>query len=339
MRAHPMISATAATGLSDAIVAAGGDPDNFLAERDLHRSMIVRRDGFIACSDFARLLEDAASALADPCFGLRLGERYDPKNIGSLIYAVVNAPTIASALETAARYLHVHNEAVQVSIETRSQLVYFRYVISNVEVDEPRQFNEYSAAVTLNVLRMMAGSQWAPREVQFAHRAPGDTAHHQRLFRAPITFACATNAFVMERAFFDKAVPAADPRLFEILRRYLEDILCHMPKEDEVLAAVRRAIAESMREGQPRLPCIAKLLARSSRTLQRLLESHGQNFKDMVDDTRRRFALDYLKNSANTLSEIAFLLGYSEVSAFNRAFKRWTKQTPLSYRRSIGVDR
>ena len=338
MRAQPMISVTAASGLTDLIAAAGGDPDHFLAERDLQPSVIARRDAFIACSDFARLLEDAASTLADPCFGLRLGERIDPKNIGSLIYAVVNAPTIAVALETAVRYLHLHNEAVQVSIETRLRLVYFRYVITDVKLDEPRQFNEYSAAVALNVLRLMAGSQWVPREVQFAHAEPGETAHHQRLFRAPLAFACATNAFVMDREFFDKPVPSADPRLFEILRGYLEDILSRMPREDEILAGIRRAIAESMREGQPRLSRIAKLLARSSRTLQRLLESHGLNFKDMVDDTRRRFALDYLQNNANTLTEIAFLLGYSEVSAFNRAFKRWTKQTPVSYRRSIGVD-
>jgi hypothetical protein len=82
----------------------------------------------------------------------------------------------------------------------------------------------------------------------------------------------------MDREFFDKPVPAADPRLFEILRGYLEHTLSRMPREDEILAGIRRAIAESMREGQPRLSRIAKLLARSSRTLQRLLELTG-NFQ------------------------------------------------------------
>ena len=219
---------------------------------------------------------------------------------------MVNAPTIAAALETGVRYLHLHNEAVQVSIETPLRLVYFRYVFTDVKLDEPRHFNEYSAAVALNVLRLIAGSQWVPREVQFAHGELGDSAYHQRLFRAPLAFACATNAFVMDREFFDKPVPAADPRLFEILRGYLEHTLSRMPREDEILAGIRRAIAESMREGQPRLSRIAKLLARSSRTLQRFSNSRAIS-KDMVDDTRRRFALDYLQNNANTLTEIELI--------------------------------
>jgi AraC-like DNA-binding protein len=116
------------------------------------------------------------------------------------------------------------------------------------------------------------------------------------------------------------------------MRRYLERVLEEMPQEDEVLASVRRAVAESMREGHPNLTRVAKKMAMSPRTLQRQLKVQGMDFKKLVADTRRRFALSYLGNRKNTLTEIAFLLGYSEVSAFNRAFKRWTGSTPLAYR-------
>jgi AraC-like DNA-binding protein len=78
---------------------------------------------------------------------------------------------------------------------------------------------------------------------------------------------------------------------------------------------------------------VAKSVAISPRTLQRRLEQQGLDFKKLVRDTRHQFALEYLKDHANTLTQIAFLLGYSEVSAFNRAFKRWTGSTPLDYRR------
>lgn len=116
------------------------------------------------------------------------------------------------------------------------------------------------------------------------------------------------------------------------MKRYLERVLAEIPPEDGVLASVRRAIAESMREGDSSLARVAKKMAMTPRTLQRQLKEQGMEFKQLVDDTRRRFALNYLRSRRNTLTEIAFLLGYAEVSAFNRAFKRWTGSTPLAYR-------
>lgn len=334
MRARPMISTTVTTGLIDALASTGVDSQELLRRLKLDSSTFSRPESFIACADFARLLEEAARATSDDTFGLHFGARSNPKNIGPLAYAVLNAPTIAAAVDVAARYLHVHNEAVNISVSATPQLVYLRYVHSNVGLEELRQLNEYSMAVTLNVLRMMVGSQWAPREVQFAHKAPQDIAEHLGLFGAPVLFGYAINALVVEREFFDRAVPAADPRLFEIMRRYLDDVLGKIPPEDAPLASIRRAIAESLREGGPNLRRVAQKLAASPRTLQRQLKQYGLEFKNLVDDTRRQFALDYLKNPNDTLTEIAFLLGYSEVSAFNRAFKRWTGKTPLDYRRS-----
>jgi AraC-like DNA-binding protein len=80
---------------------------------------------------------------------------------------------------------------------------------------------------------------------------------------------------------------------------------------------------------------VAKQMAMSTRTLQRELKKRGADFKHLAEDTRRRFAINYLEDRQNTLTEVAFLLGYSELSAFNRAFKRWTGSTPLDYRRTV----
>jgi AraC-like DNA-binding protein len=335
MRARPMISATVTTGLMDVVASAGGDPVELLRRLKLDDSVFSQAEGFIACSDFARLLEEAALITSDDAFGLHFGARGNPKNIGPLAYAVLNAPTIAAAIEIAGRYFHVHNEAVNMSVTGTPQLVYLRYVHSNVGLDKPRQFNEYSMAGALNVMRMMVGSHWSPREVQFAHDAPPNVSEHLALFGAPVLFGYATNAMVVEREFFDQTVPAADPRLFEIMRRYLDDVLVKIPREDGPLSSIRKAIAETMRESSPNLGRVAQKLAASPRTLQRQLKRYGLDFKNLVNDTRRQFALDYLKDPNNTLTQIAFLLGYSEVSAFNRSFKRWTGKTPMDYRRGV----
>jgi AraC-like DNA-binding protein len=299
----------------------------------LERSVFSDPEGFIAASVFARLLEEAARATGDDCFGLHFGEHYNPKNIGPLVYVVLNSPTIMAALENAGRYVHVHNEAVRSSFAVEGERVYVRYLLADVGMDPPHQQNEYSMAVVLNTIRIMAGSRWTPAEVQFAHAAPEQTSEHLRVFGSPVLFGCATNALVLEREFVERQVPAADPRLYGILKRYLQRGLEEMPREDGLLQTARHAIAEAMRDGDPKLARVAKKLAMSSRTLQRRVKEHGVDFKKLVDDTRRRFALNYLKERKHTLTEVAFLLGYSELSALNRAFKRWTGSTPLDYRR------
>jgi AraC-like DNA-binding protein len=334
-----MISVAAMTGLLEAIAAAGGDPYPILRRFGLERSALTNPEGFIASSMFARLLEEAARATTDECFGLHFGERFNPKDIGSLIYVVLNSPTVAVAIENAERYLHIHNEAAKLSFSIEGQQGYLRFLLTDSAIDSTRQHNEYSMAVVLNTFRILAGSLWTPREVQFAHEAPERTSEHLRVFGAPVLFGCATNALVVERDFVERQVPAADPRLYRILKQYAERILREMPRESDLIVAVRRAIAESMREGDPKLARVVRKISMSRRTLERRLEEHGVVFKKLLDDTRRRFALNYLRDRKHRLTEIAFLLGYSEVSAFNRAFKRWTGSTPLDYRRATAKQK
>jgi hypothetical protein len=179
-----MISLAAATGLVEAIEAAGGDPDEILRSLGLDRSFFSNRDGFIASSDFARVLEEAARATGDDCFGLHFGARYHPRNIGPLLYVVLNSPTIGVSFENVGRYLRVLNEAAKVSFDIEGNWVCARHVLAGLALETTRQANEAAMAVWLNTLRLMAGSQWTPVEVQFAHPAPQQTSEHRRVFGA-----------------------------------------------------------------------------------------------------------------------------------------------------------
>jgi AraC-like DNA-binding protein len=328
-----MISLTAATGLIEAISATRGDPDQILHAVGLDRSTLSDPHGFLPCSDFARLLREAARRTGDDCFGLHFGEQFQPKNIGPLIYVVLNSPTMAVAFDNAIRYLKVHNEAGKVSFSLDTTSAYLRHSLVGLSVEDVRQHSEYSMVVALNTVRLMAGSRWSPREVQFAHQAPVQIVEHVRIFGAPLSFGSDANALVFDRAFVDRQVPAADERLYPILRRYLDRMVKEMPREDRTLTSIRQVIGDSIREGDPKLDDVARKVTMSTRTLQRRLKEQGVDFKGLVDDTRRRFSLNYLADPGHTPAEIAYLLGYSEVSAFNRAFKRWTGTTPSSYRR------
>jgi len=321
-------------GLLKSIAAAGGNPDQILEAAGTNRAIFSDPEKFVPSFIFTRVLEETAEATNDACFGLHFGERYNPKNLGPMTYVVLNSPTIAVGVQNAERYLMIHNPGAKLSLAVEENQAYIQHRLVEVPIQSQRQHHECSMAVLLNALKMMVGSQWAPREVHFAHEAPADTSEHLRIFGAPVLFDCATNALLIDREFLERQVPAADQRLYGILKKYLERVLSEMPAEDDLLASVRRAIAELLRDGAPTLAKVAKKTAMSPRTLERRLSDHGTAFKKLVDDTRRRFALNYLRDRKNTLTQVAFLLGYSEVSAFNRAFKRWTGLAPLKYRQT-----
>jgi len=330
-----MISIAATAGLLEAITAAGGNADQILQTWDLDRSVFSKSDGFIPCCAFAGILKDAAQATGDDCFGLHFGENFQPKNIGPLAYVALNSPTIATGIQNVERYLHVYDSSAKWFFTVEGNRGYIRYLLTDIGFEPLRQSNEHGMTIIVNTLRMMVGSQWAPQEVQFAHAAPEQTSEHHRIFRAPVVFSCETNALVIERDFIEREVPAADQQLYQIMKQYLDQVLSEIPREDAVLSSIRKAVAESMRDGDPKLSRVAKKVSMGPRTLQRRLKEYGSDFKKLVEDTRQRFAVSYLKDRKNSLTEVAFLLGYSEVSAFNRAFKRWTHSTPLSYQRKM----
>ena len=327
-----MISVAATSGLPEAISAFGADPGQIWRALKLDCSVLSDPDKFIPCSVFARMLDEGSRITGDDCFGLHFGERFNPKNIGPLAYVVLNSPTVLAAYQHAARYLKLYNQAARVSSIVEGGRAYFQYSLCDLGIAPPRQQNEYGMVVTLNTIRMMVGSRWTPLEVHFAHKAPPEISEHQRIFGAPVLFDYATNDLVVDSEILQHKVPAADQRLHSIVQRYMERMFEQVPEEDEIITALRRAIAESIKDGNTNLTRVTKKMGLGPRTLQRQLRAHQLEFKTLLDDTRRRLALSYLKDRRHTLTQIAFLLGYSEASAFNRAFKRWTGTTPIAYR-------
>ena len=337
MTARPTVSVAATTGLVEAISAAGADADEILRAVGLKRSALANADGFIPSAAFALALEEAARATGDEFFGLHFGERFDPKDLGALTYVVVNSPTVSAACHNIERYLHIHNNGANVAFTVEGGRGYLRYSVARGSAQPKRQQNEYSMALIVKTFRLVAGSHWRPSEIQFAHHEPADTADHRRVFDCPVTFGAAANALVVEHDFVERLIPAADEKLYRVLKQHAERILNEVPRENDFPGAVRQAIAELIAQGEPKRERVAEKLGMSARTLERRLKEHGVAYRDLVNGMRRQFALDYLRDRERTVTEVAFLLGYSEVSPFNRAFKRWTGSTPMEYR--AGVSR
>jgi AraC-like DNA-binding protein len=156
-------------------------------------------------------------------------------------------------------------------------------------------------------------------EVWFVHPAPKNTVEYERSFApASVRFGSPACGFAFREDFLSITLASADPKLHDVLRKHAEMLLSELPTARSVTDAVRQSLIRELAHGNPTAAHIARQLHMSPRTLERRLASEGTTFS----------GLDY------ALSEIAFLLGFSQPAAFHRAFKRWTQQTPLEYRRA-----
>ena len=205
-----MISLAATTGLMESMAAAGIDVDKVLRAASLDRAVLSQSEGFIPSAAFALVLEEAARASGDGCFGLHFGEQFEPKDIGALTYVVLNSPTVGTAMQDAIRYVRIHNRGATVWLSVEGQRGHFRYTLGGSEIDSRDHHNEFSMVVALKVLRVIAGPQWIPHEVQFAHPAPEETSEHVRIFGCESRFACPVNAIVFERSLLERPVTIAD---------------------------------------------------------------------------------------------------------------------------------
>jgi AraC-like DNA-binding protein len=188
------------------------------------------------------------------------------------------------------------------------------------------------------MLRRLGGRSWTPRSIDFRHAAPADLAVHRRLLGAPLRFGQPSTRILLSPADLDRPVRDADRQRLPVVERHLSDILSDPGDADPWRHALELQIASLVCDGHPGLRSVAPRLGMSVRTLQRRLDERGIRYRDLVAQVRMRMAHHYLREHGLGLGEIGLLLGYSEPSAFDRAFRRWTGTTPGAYRRSAQID-
>jgi AraC-like DNA-binding protein len=333
MSAGKQMRAGGAAGVLDAVTARGGSSDRVLAAAGLAPDELADADRLLDVDRIMALFEAAARETGDGAFGLHLGTTYDYASIGPLVYAVLNAPTVGVALGNFARYGRSFVQGGAITIARADTQVEFGYALDVADFESCRQHVEGAAVVTLRVLRRLIGPDWQPRLVRFGHAEPSDTTEHRRLLGVPMRFReSIPMSFAFDADVLERSVPGADRRLLPIVERHLQELLAGAPS---VLDDVRHAIAEALCDGAPTIRVVAKRLGTSVRTLQRRLGAEGGVFTTLVEDVRRDVAMRYLADGKANLTDIAFLTGYSELSAFGRAFRRWTGSTPLAVRKQL----
>lgn len=329
----PGVLASAATGIVDYIERCGGDVDRIFGNAHILPDMAGSPTLKLRLSAFCRLFEESAHQTGNENFGLWFGNQFQPRDLGMWGYAAVSAPTLGAALECLVGLFRFHQESSAMRLHVdKDGLARLEYQITAPAIVERRQDAELSLGMFLNVLRECCGAHWSPTEVHFEHPKPASAREHEAAFGAPIYFSQRTNALLFSPSELLRPMPSRDIRLLAVMQTCLEQLGSRPSQEHLLLDRMRTAVRMRLPEGCPSLKQIADELRAPVSLIHRDLSAAGLTYKEMVEEVRRDLALSYTRQQHLPFSEIAMLLGYSELSAFSRAFRRWTGAAPREYR-------
>jgi AraC-like DNA-binding protein len=282
-----------------------------------------------------RTLEAAILYTKDPDLGLRAARRLVLGDAGTLDFVVSSAPTVRDALEQASRYMRLLNDCLQVRLEIEGSAALVRL---DQRMASPRAATDFlMGGFFCNHFRHWFRDRLPELTVLFKHAAPRDLSEYERTFApAVLRFNAPAFAFRFDRLHLDRPLQGASANLHKVLVSHAVQALERLPVAGSMTMDVRRLVARDLSFGGPEIADVATQLGMGIRTLGRRLESEGTTFRDLVDDVRRELALEYLGRRDIELVEIAGRLGFSHTATFHRAFRRWTGQTPLGYRRAFG---
>lgn len=313
--------------------------DESLDRRALLDSIGVSADGpvdpkqMVEDTDYYRFLETIARS--DPAatdLPLRTGASMLCDEYGAFGLAWKSALNLRGSYRRAERYARVLTSVSTYEVRPAAEGAYMLLHREGERRLGLRLSNEATIASVASISRQVSTREFRPLAVHFRHAAPASVSAHVAHFGCPVHFDSGMDALLVSDEALRTPNKLGDESISRFFDSHLETELAQLQDDTSLDKRVRIQISQSLSEGVPAVSEIASRLGMSARTLQRRLSDRGHPFQSLVDDARRELAQRLLRQTEYSLADVAFLTGFSEQSAFNRAFRRWQGQTPRSYR-------
>ena len=289
-------------------------------------------DGRIPRALVYRLWEELPRLTGDESFGLWLATQTRPGAMGVIDYVARNSRTYGEALDNTVRYVRLVHDAAFFEVTHDGPHVRIAHRVAGDPSGTAPAKADWILAHLVHAGRAITGENFAASGVRLRHARPKDVKPWARHFRCVPSFDDQANELTLAREILDLPILDPDETLRELMRHFAEQKLAALPKAEGFTERLHRVVGELLTRGAPRLQEVARALGMSTRTLQRRLREVDTSYQEAVTHVRRALAERYLVERRLSVNEIAFLLGYSEPSAFHRSFKRWHRQTPLEFR-------
>ena len=306
------------------------DADAILHEAGINPAVLSDFNARVFIAQRTKFHQLAFEAIPNPNFALEAGQYWHPTQLGALGYAWMTSSTLRSAFDRLARYARIVIGTANLTIEESKEGLSLNIDFAN-ESYVPRFRIDGSLAVILAMIRCNAGQDFNPQSISFRHDAPENSADFEALFQCPVIFGSEIDGLTISIEDADKPRASSNTQLAQLHDQLLIEYVAKLDKGN-VVEKVKLAVINQLGSGYISDAIIAETLFMSERTLQRRLQENKTTFKILVNKVRLDLADKYLRDSSLSLTEIAYMLGFSEMSAFSRAFKRWSGQSPSDYR-------
>lgn len=311
--------------------------DRLLADLGLSIEPEVPWTGQSVAADAYYDLLERVAVPDDPELPFRYGASITADSLGALGLAMKTAPTVADSLRRLMRYVLVLSDTLDYELLDDRGGCTFTLVGRPHHRPGAALANECALAAVVSMIRQATGSPLSPRSVSFRHRPPADDAPHRDYFGCPVRFDAHTDGVSLDAEQLRRPTLLADDGLSSYLLAQLDDLRARVA-DRSLVTIVRGVVADTLADGQPSKSDVARRLGMSERTLHRRLADDGANFQTLVTEARRDAAESLLGSGGHSLADVAFLTGFSDQTAFTRAFKRWTGLTPAEFRRRNTAD-
>jgi AraC-like DNA-binding protein len=306
----------------------GSDPADIAASVGLDADGLDTLENRIPFVAVGRLLHDCAVKTGCRHFALLVGQRTRLSHLGLPGQLARHSPTLGAAMRTFAVYQHLNSQGMATFLLEKDGVATLGPVVYQRGTEHVEQIYDVNVAAMLSIIRELCGAHWRPERVLFSHSKPAEGGLYRRTFQAPCQFNSERTALVFPASVFDHRLAGADPEQLRIL-----EAQAHARDDLSVVFRLRRTLRILLLAQGGSGDQVARLLLMHRRTLNRRLKAEGTTFQELLDQVRFEAACQLIDTGRIPITEIAASLGYSETSAFSRAFRRWSGIAPVQRRR------
>ena len=336
---HPLLSYLRTT---DADVAP------IFKEFKLSLPFLLDPDSRIPQADFFKLFRRIAELVGDPAVGVQAAAKIP---FGAIRLMKTEVRYLAAQLcaasatvdEGVRRFVQCYplaHDTARFSLKRSGDVIHLDFTAGNDASDSDpigvQVFTEYSVSVIALMMRAFGGPPVIPPRIYFSHPRPESAADYESLLGTPVAFAAKNNGFALTLAQLATPLVTADPEALAQCQRHADELQAKQASARGLSSQVKAAVLTQLQAGTPTAELVAKRLGMSVRTLTRRLRDEQTSYQALLDEVRAKLAHKYLAEQKMGSDELALRLGFSETSAFLRAFRRWNGKSVTDYRRSNG---
>lgn len=304
----------------------------------ISEEILQNSENNVPCEVHGKLLKTVIEITGNRNFPIESAKSFEPSNLNILGYLIANAPNLRAAYEHGARFNQIVGDGMEFSFTEKNDYVYTSLEAVASELEPYKELCvESCLSQVITLQRLITGKLIHPHKVLFMHSAPGSIDAYTEFFNCEVLFNQKRNCIISPVSILDEKITHSNRDLYFIFQQYAEEIFNNINKENSTVRKVSKVMFTLVQKNNATLENVAKNMAIGERTLQRLLKKEGSTFNEVLQNVRKEMAKRSLQNTSMPISEISYMLGFSEPSIFHRSFKKWTGLTPKSFRQEVLV--